>query len=180
MNEVALLVRQTTDAYSWVHKLIDPVPEDLWGKVPKVLESSINWQVGHIILSTYYHSILVVTGHQRDVLEHLPLKKYNQLYAFKTSPANTTEALPTSLLHEHLDFIEKKSIAVISSLDQKDLSSALVPGKVEHPIAKNKYKAVDWNIKHTMWHCGQLATLRRVLGNTYDFGLSQPGQNTNN
>lgn len=66
----------------------------------------------------------------------------------------------------------KKSIEIIKSLSPGDLQSELEPSPVSHPIAKNKFEALDWNIKHTMWHCGQLGVLR-VVHERYDFGLKK-------
>jgi len=81
--------------------------------------------------------------------------------------------LTTTELKNHLEIIEKKSIEIINSLTQEELKNDLIPGKVEHPVAKTKFEAIDWNIKHTMWHCGQIASLKRTLGNPYKFELKK-------
>ncbi len=47
----------------------------------------------------------------------------------------------------------------------------LEPTPVAHPVAKTKFEAIDWNIKHTMYHCGQIGILRRIVDKRYDFGL---------
>jgi hypothetical protein len=56
-------------------------------------------------------------------------------------------------------------------LTESDLESELEKTDTPHPIAKNKYEALDWNIKHTMWHCGQLGILKRIIDKRFDFGL---------
>jgi len=45
--------------------------------------------------------------------------------------------------------------------------------ETKHPIAKNNFEALDGNIKHTLWHCGQLGILKRVLNERFDFGLTR-------
>ena len=31
--------------------------------------------------------------------------------------------------------------------------------------------AISWNIKHTMWHCCQIATIKRLIHGVYDYVL---------
>jgi hypothetical protein len=68
-------------------------------------------------------------------------------------------------------FAKKRSIEVVDSLCLEDLQRPLHPTEIPHPIAKNKFDALDWNIKHTMWHCGQLGILVRIVDERFDFGL---------
>jgi len=46
------------------------------------------------------------------------------------------------------------------------------PTKRKHPVAKTKFEAISWNIKHTMWHCGQIACIKRLIHGGFDFGLT--------
>lgn len=173
MTEIEILSKQTKDTYQWIHKLVDSIPEEKWNETPEILESNVSWQVGHLVISIYYHSILVIKGHQEDTLKQVPIKKYSELYTFHSSPKNSAGKLTTTELKNHLEIIEKKSIEIINSLTQEELKNDLIPGKVEHPVAKTKFEAIDWNIKHTMWHCGQIASLKRTLGNPYKFELKK-------
>ena len=74
-------------------------------------------------------------------------------------------------LRNHLTIMQKRSIEVVDSLCLDDLQSPLHSTEIPHPIAKNKFEALDWNIKHTMWHCGQLGILMRIAGERFDFGF---------
>jgi uncharacterized damage-inducible protein DinB len=74
-------------------------------------------------------------------------------------------------LQSQLEVMQKKSIDIIKSLSDEDLDRELELTPIPHPIAKTKFDALDWNIKHTMWHCGQLGILKRIHGERYDFGL---------
>lgn len=69
---------------------------------------------------------------------------------------------------EHLRFVQQKSVAIISELSTTDFETSLEPT----PITGTKSEAVDWNIKHTMYHCGQIGILRRIVDKQFDFGLS--------
>jgi len=170
MNQIELLVKQTESAYDWAYKLIEPIPEEKWNIIPEVVESSVSWQVGHLVISYYYHTIMVTVGHQMDILQQIPIKDYSQLFhnTFAHQSVGKTKAKD---LKKHLKLMEQKSISVIQSLSLDELEKPLVPTPMPHPIAKTKFEAIDWNIKHTMWHCGQLGILKRIVDERYDFGL---------
>lgn len=170
MNQIELLAMQTKSAYDWAYKLIEPIPEEKWDIIPEVVESSVSWQVGHLVISYYYHTIMVTVGHQMDILQQIPIKDYSQLFHNTSSHKCVGKTQPEDL-KKHLKLMEQKSISIIQSLSLDELEKPLVPTPMPHPIAKTKFEAIDWNIKHTMWHCGQLGLLKRVVHERYDFGL---------
>ena len=172
MNEVETLTKQTEDAYHWVNKLITPIPYEKWDIIPPVIESSISWQVGHLLMSFYYHSIMVIAGHQKEILEKVPLKEYSGLFTNANPRESIGRTNPLDLLNQ-LVLVEHTSLTIIQSLSADELERTLAPTKVPHPIAKNKFEALDWNIKHTMWHCGQIGMLKRIVHERYDFGLKK-------
>lgn len=170
MNEIELLVKQTENAYDWVNKLIDNIPDEQWDIIPQGVESSISWQVGHLVISYYYHSVMVIVGHQMDILQQIPMKDYSALFHNTSAQQCAGKTKPQELM-SHLQLMEQKSISIIKALIQEDLENPLVPTPMPHPIAKTKFEAIDWNIKHTMWHCGQIGILKRIVHERYDFGL---------
>lgn len=170
MNQIELLVKQTESAYDWVNKLIESIPDDQWDIIPEVVESSVSWQVGHLIVSYYYHTIMVTVGHQMDILQQIPMKDYSQLF-HNTSAQQCFGKTKPEDLKKHLKLMEQKSINIIQSMSLNELEKPLVPTPMPHPIARTRFEAIDWNIKHTMWHCGQLGILKRVVHERYDFGL---------
>lgn len=170
MNELDLLVKQTESAYNWVNKLIDNIPDEQWDIIPDGVESNVSWQVGHLVISYYYHSVMVIVGHQMDILQQIPMKDYSALF-HNTSAHQCVGKTKPQDLRNHLQLIAQKSSSTIQALSIEDLEKPLVPTPMPHPIAKTKFEAIDWNIKHTMWHCGQLGILKRIVHERYDFGL---------
>lgn len=170
MNQVDMLVRQTEDAYGWTNKLLHSIPYEKWDIMPAVIESTVNWQVGHLIMSFYFNSIMVIVGHQKDVFPVVPLQQYDKLFT-NADPKDSIGKTNSTELHSQFVFLQKKSISVINSLTPEDLVKPLEPTSTPHPIAKIKLEAIEWNIKHTMWHCGQLGLLKRIVDQRYDFGL---------
>lgn len=169
MSEVEILTRQTENAYYWTNKLIDSIPYEKWDNLPEIVETNVTWQAGHLIMS-YYHSVMVIAGHQMDIIQKVPLKAYDELFT-NASPKDAVGKTNPKELQNQLNIMQQKSIAIIKSLTESDLESKLEPSPTPHPIAKTKLEALDWNIKHTMYHCGQVGILKRILDKRFDFGL---------
>ncbi|MBO9702100.1 MAG: DinB family protein [Sporocytophaga sp.] len=174
MNQVEILLKQTEETYSWVNRLIGSIPYEKWDITPEVIESNFSWQAGHLLMSFYFHSVMVIAGHQMDIIRQIPLKDYDEIFT-TGKPENTVGKFKPDQLMKQLMLVELKSLEIIKSLSDHDLSGALYPSPVLHPIASNKLEALDWNIKHAMWHCGQLGILKRIVHERFDFGLKRNG-----
>lgn len=116
---------------------------------------------------------MVIVGHQMELVQEVPLKEYAKLFT-DAAPVHALGKTAPKTLQRQLYQVEQKSLAIIRALPPADLDSGLVPTPVPHPIAKTKFEALDWNVKHTMWHCGQLGILKRIVHERYDFGLRKP------
>lgn len=174
MTAIDLLLIQTQEAHKWTHQLIDSVPDPLWDITPEVLESNIAWQIGHLVISEYYHAILVIKGFDEEITAKIDLKTQNQLYGYNSDPRNVVGKAHPLELREQLHFIQKKVLATVGALRDTELEAAVEqPIKQKHPVAITKFDAISWNIKHTMWHCGQMATLKRMVHESYDYGLKK-------
>jgi hypothetical protein len=174
MNQVEILLKQTEDTYGWVNRLIASIPYDQWDIIPEVIQTNVTWQVGHLMMSFYFHSVMVIEGHQMDIIRQIPLKDYDEIFTVG-NPENAVGKYKPDQLMKELMLVEQKSLEIIESLSDHDLSMPLHPTSVTHPVASNKFEALDWNIKHAMWHCGQLGILKRTVHERYDFGLKRNG-----
>lgn len=172
MTNLEILTQQTESVYDWTRKLIETIPFDQWEIIPDMVESNISWQVGHLIMSHYYHSVMVIVGHQMDVIQKIPLKNYDELFTNALPRNSVGKTNPSDLLNQ-LKIVQQRSISIIKTLTSADLESNLEPTPTPHPIAKTKFEAIDWNIKHTMYHCGQIGVIKRIIDERYDFGLKR-------
>lgn len=170
MTETQMLIKQTANAYQWINQLVEPVPLDKWKIIPPTVESSMDWQIGHLIISYYFHSIMVIRGHQMDILQQLPIRDYSALFT-QSGPSQSVGKVDSATLMEHLQFMQQKSLAILATLQDSELDNPLEPTPTPHPIATTKGEAIDWNIKHTMYHCGQIGLIKRVVDKRHDFGL---------
>ena len=172
MNVTDLLVKQTKDAHIWTNKLIDSIPMENWDDTPDTLASNISWQVGHLIISENYHAILVIRGFDEEILKKIDLKTLNMSFGHGSEPKDVIGNTDPRLLKEQLLFSQQKVIDTIDTLTSDDLTQdVLQPVKQKHPVAETKLEAVSWNIKHTMWHCGQIASIKRLIHGGYDYGI---------
>ncbi|GAL85669.1 hypothetical protein MYP_2898 [Sporocytophaga myxococcoides] len=174
MKQVEILLKQTEDTYGWVNRLIASIPNDQWDITPEVIQMNVTWQVGHLMMSFYFHSVMVIVGHQMDIVGQIPLKNYDEVFTTGNPERIIGKYEPEQLMKD-LMLVELKSLEVIKSLSDHDLRKSLHPTPVPHPIASSKLEALDWNIKHAMWHCGQLGLLKRIVHERFDFGLRRNG-----
>jgi hypothetical protein len=173
MTELEILNKQTETAYDWTHRLMDSVPAGKWEIIPEPLGSNLSWQIGHLVVSIYYHSIMTTVGHLPELLEKMDLRSYTKLCGYDTFAQEMKGNWTPAALTSDLQRMQDKSLEVINSLSESDLWQPVEPTKVPHPVAKTKFEAIDWNIKHTMWHCGQMATIKRLVDAPYDYGLQR-------
>lgn len=172
MTVLDVLIKQTKDAHIWTNKLIDSVPFEHWEDTSPDLASNISWQVGHLIISEHYHAILVVTGFDEEITSTINLRAHNERFGYDSAPKDLIGQTSPKDLKKLLLFMQQKVIKNISSLNLRDLESNVEqPIKQKHPVATTKLEAISWNIKHTMWHCGQIASIKRLIHGGFDFGL---------
>lgn len=173
MTEVEVLTWQTENVYDWTNKLVQSVPFNKWEQTPEILETNIAWQVGHLIMSSYFHCAMVIVGHQKDLFQKIPFKQYDEIFT-SGKPSDVNGKIDPVILLDQLKLMQGRSLEILRSLDSKILNNALEPTSIPHPIAKTKFESIDWNIKHTMYHCGQIGLIKRVIDERYDFGLRRP------
>lgn len=173
MTEIEIITKQTEDAFGWTNKLIRSVPNEKWDSIATGVESNVSWQVGHLIISIYYHTIMTTVGHKSELIESLNLRHYTEWCNYDTLAKNSVGKTSPEQLCKNLATMQENALSVIKRLTVKDLWSKVEPTKVRHPVAKTKFEAIDWNIKHTMWHCGQIATIKRIVDKAYDYGIKE-------
>lgn len=172
MNVIDLLIKQTQDAHIWTNKLINSIPMKNWDDTPDTLASNVSWQVGHLIISENYHGILVVKGFDEEILKKIDLRALNLSFGHGSEPKDVIGNSNPKLLKDQLLFSQRKVIETINALPSKDLQQdVLQPVPQKHPVAETKLEAISWNIKHTMWHCGQIASIKRLIHGGYDYGI---------
>ena len=164
MTRIQFIADQTQQTRALTLQLISDATEEQWYKTPNVINSNIAWQVGHLIISQYYHAIAVITA-EKTKARALPLKEYATLYTKDGALSKSREELPPpKTLSDHLNSVEEIAREVLMNLNDDDLDQPLEPTRFPHPIARTKYEALTWSFRHEMWHGGQISMIKRVLG----------------
>lgn len=164
MNQLDFIIEQTKWVDQWTLNQIKDLDAETWEVVP-ALKTSVNWQVGHIIISKYFHSMASVLPSNHEMLEsihhQIPLDDYYSYYFNKSNPLDEWNKRPDKhILFYLFESLSEWSIQVIEELDKNILSK---PTQVKNPAAKTVYEALTFSFKHQMWHLGQLAMIKRIL-----------------
>ncbi|MEM1358134.1 MAG: DinB family protein [Bacteroidota bacterium] len=156
------LLDRTQYAYSWIDKYLTDIPDDRWDDTPPKLDSNLTWQLGHLTLSAYYHSIMVIKDHQPDILQVFPLREYSKLFHRGSARAVVGTFSPASL-RANWRIICARSLQIIENISPQELLEPLVEQSYPHPIATTKEEALEWNVLHNHYHWGQVGMVRRAL-----------------
>ncbi len=166
---MSTLYDRTAYAYQWINKYLTDVPTERWEETPPQLASNVTWQLGHLTLSAYYHSIMVVTGHQPDLLARFPLGDYSKLF-HRTKAADALGIIGPTVILQHWQLVTEQSLRTIRELPPEELPRPLVPHPYPHPVATTKEEALEWNVLHNHYHWGQLGMIRRaLLAESFDY-----------
>jgi hypothetical protein len=110
MTAKDLLLDQTASSHHWIGKLIDHVPEEKWGLIPAGLNTSLKWQVGHLVVSQHYHAVMVIAGPQKDLLEKVPVKMYSEYLVFGDKIGEVDAQFTPAELRNSLRVVQDKGL----------------------------------------------------------------------
>ena len=142
----------------WTEKILSSFPKELWEISPKGFKTNMNWQVGHVIISTYFHSILCISGSDEEIKESFSPREYSTLYGMGSNALADLDTKPTaSTMLDNLALLDQRSLDILDSLNVEDLDEKTL---LRNPVAKTKKDALVWTFKHRMWHTGQMALIK--------------------
>lgn len=155
LREQILLAKEKTD------KLLVSIPIEKWDDTPDIIQSNLNWQIGHIILANYLHGIASISGVHTEFREKANVPDYIKFYGPKSNPTDFKEEKPSGEeLMEVYEFCLSIILENLENLTDTDLEKDT---EVPNPSVKNKYQALMWLSQHQSWHNGQIAVLKRLL-----------------
>jgi hypothetical protein len=153
-TQIELIKKQTDD-------LIEKIEISKWNITPDIIETNMNWQIGHIILANYLHGIASITGANEKIREKLNVKDFIKFYGLKSNPSEHLNEKPKNEeLKEIYNFIFKLIWLELEKVKESDFNKET---EIPNPAAKTKYEALTLLFKHQSWHNGQIAILNRVL-----------------
>ncbi len=150
-----LLVKDKTD------KLISDFSTENWLEIPAVLNSNLNWQIGHIILANYLHGIASISGMNKKFSQAVNVPDYIKFYGPKSQPSDFLSEKPSTA--ELMVVYELTFSIIFKTIENIALTDLENDTAIPNPSVKTRYEALLWMSQHQSWHNGQIAILKRVL-----------------
>ena len=158
---IELIKKELIASQQWTDRLIKDLDDSKWKKAPEGFNTNINWQIGHLTISTYFHTLVCISGSDNEVKTKMSPKQYSSWYGMNSNPLDHLSDKPDSEeMITNLELIDRRGIELLNSLDEKELDEATL---MENPVAKTKMEALFWAFKHRMWHSGQIALIKSHL-----------------
>ena len=140
--------------------LITDIDKDEWLLSPEVLNTNVNWQIGHLFMANYLHGVASVSGVNPTIREKADIASFKKFYV-ASNPLDFTEEKPSAdQLLELYELIFDLTEQGLATLTEASLDEATA---IPNPEAKTKYEALMHLAEHQIWHNGQIAMLKRVM-----------------
>ena len=163
--KLEFIKEQTDWVDKWTTGLISNLSETDWEVFPS-LKTSLNWEVGHIIISKYFHCVQSVLKPDDEIIQkvkaNIPLDDFFKYYFAGSDPTELWSNRPNpKRLLELREVINEAASTALEKLTESVLQENT---EIKNPVAKIKYDALTFSFKHQMWHNGQIAMIKRVVG----------------
>lgn len=149
-----------TKARDYTNRVLETIPDADWFTMPGGV-THVAWQVGHLAAAQYRLGLERIRGARPEDESIMPasfLSAFGRTSVPQADPsANPSVAEIKKVFHA----VHQKVMQVIPSYTDQDLEGAIDP---PHPIFKTKGEALVWMSQHELIHTGQIALLRRQVG----------------
>ncbi|MCE9562913.1 MAG: DinB family protein, partial [Planctomycetes bacterium] len=152
LDQIAFVRRYTLER-------LDTVPLEEWFTIPLGGVSHIAWQVGHIAMAEY-RLCLERLRPRTPADEALIPDEFLRVFSRESEPANVTGFLPAEI-RSVFDRVHTQVLAELPTYSDADLD---LPVLKPHPLCGTRIASLRYAPLHEMLHCGQLALIRRMLG----------------
>lgn len=167
--DINALIDQADHVRSRTLKLFDGVDAELWTVVPEGSNSCLAWQAGHIIISEYFNAVACPFGPDRSYYDLFPIKEYATKYGIGSKGTEVAGHDDKTTFMERFETVHAKSMDIWRGLEPAQLDGSPV---LKHPTYQTIPDIIRWSSLHEMWHLGQVAALRTLLGVGLQFSSS--------
>ena len=67
MNTIDIIKEQIISVKEKTDSFIKTIELQKWSVTPEILETNMNWQIGHLILANYLHGIASISGANKSI-----------------------------------------------------------------------------------------------------------------
>lgn len=161
MNAIDIIKEQINSVKEKTDNFIRTIELQKWHHTPEVLETNMNWQIGHLILANYLQGVASIAGPNENVRNRLNMPKFISYYGPKSTPGLYMDEKPSN--EELLELYNFMFDLIYLEIDKIKIEELNDNTEVPNPSAKTKYEALTTLFKHQAWHNGQIAVLNRIL-----------------
>lgn len=159
MSRLAEALEQIAFARRYLLERVDTVPLSDWFTIPPGGVSHVAWQVGHLAFAEY-RLCLVRLRPRTPADEALISDNFLTVFGRDSRPDNVI-GLTAEEIRAVFDRVHARVIEELPSYPDADLD---LPPLLPHPLFTTRIAGLRYAPLHEMIHCGQLAMLRRMLG----------------
>lgn len=159
MSRIETLIEQLGFARRYTLELLETIPEGDWFRMPGGV-THIAWQVGHLAVAEYRLVLDRIFGLPPDP-DVIP-EAFLPPFARGSSPSADPAAYPTPAeIRRVFDGVHRRCLIQLGSLSDADLALEVRSG---HLFVRTRGQALAWCAQHELVHAGQIALLRRWMG----------------
>jgi hypothetical protein len=160
MSRLSEALDQIDFAHRYTRERIDSVPLADWFTIPPGGVSHIGWQVGHIAIAEYRLCLGRLRPRTADDEQLMP-EAFLKLFVPGSTPGLASEYPPASEIRSVYDRVHARILEELPAYPDADLDLApLFP----HALFTSRIASLRYAPLHEMIHCGQIALIRRTLG----------------
>lgn len=152
---------QITSVKNKTDNLISEFTADQWCETVDVVNTNLNWQIGHIILANYLHGIASISGKDEVFNKKVNVPDYIKFYGPNSNPSEYMSEKPSG--EALMEVYELTFYLIFKGLENMTLADLECDTSIPNPSVQTKYQAMLWLSQHQSWHCGQIAILKRLL-----------------
>ncbi len=158
-------LREALDQIDFARKYtlvrVETVPLSDWFTIPTGGVSHIGWQVGHIAIAEYRLCLERLRPRTTDD-QLLISDDFLKMFSRETTPIADSNAYPSAIeIRSVFDRVHERILEELPTYSDADLD---LPPLKPHPLFNTRYAGLRYASLHEMIHCGQIALIRRMLG----------------
>lgn len=162
MNRLQLAIEQIGMARGYTNRLLENIRADEWfTPTPGPQVTHIAWQVGHLAMAQYRLALERIRG-KRPEDARLITEEFISHFARESVPEMDPAKYPS--IEEIRAVFDRVAIRLGEELPKLPEDELDKPILKPHPIAKTKLWSLLWCAQHEMFHAGEIALIRRMLG----------------
>lgn len=147
-------------ARRYTRQRLETIPLDQWFTIPSGGVSHVAWQVGHIAMAEYrlcLERLRPRTAADEDLIPDAFLT----LFGRESVPGPAEQYPPAAEIRAVFDRVHARVMSELADYPDADLDQPVLK---PHPLLTTRLESLRYAPLHEMIHCGQIALIRRMLG----------------